>query len=45
MINNDLDNDIIDNNVIDYWNKELYLTKNAENVFFSPNGESKWRDK
>jgi hypothetical protein len=38
MINNDLNDDIIDNNVIDYWHKELQLTKNDENIFLSPNG-------
>jgi hypothetical protein len=36
--NYDLNDDIIDNNVIDYWHKELQLTKNDENIFLSPNG-------
>jgi hypothetical protein len=33
-----LDNDIIDNDIIDYWRKDLQLIVNDENVFLNPSG-------
>ncbi len=38
MIEKNLDNDIIDNDIIDYWRKDLQLIVNDENVFLNPSG-------
>jgi len=38
MIEKNLDNDIIDNDIIDYWRKDLQLIVNDENVFLNPLG-------
>jgi hypothetical protein len=35
---NDLDNNNIDNNVINYWHEEFQLSKNDENIILDPNG-------
>ncbi len=37
MIDDLYDNNI-DNNIINYWHEEFQLTKNDENIFFNPNG-------
>jgi hypothetical protein len=38
MIEKDLDNDIIDNDIIDYWHKDFQLIINDENVFLNSLG-------
>jgi hypothetical protein len=35
---NDLDDDNIDTNIINYWHEEFQLTKNDENILLNPNG-------
>jgi hypothetical protein len=35
---NDLDDDNIDNNVINYWHEKFWSTKNDGNVILNPNG-------
>jgi hypothetical protein len=35
---NDLDNDNIENNIINYQHEEFQLSKNDENIIFNPNG-------
>jgi hypothetical protein len=34
----DLGNNNIDNNIIDYWHEEFHLLKNDKNIFFNLNG-------
>jgi hypothetical protein len=36
MIEENLDNDIINDDVIDYWHKDLQLSIHDENVFLNP---------
>jgi hypothetical protein len=36
MIKEDLDNDIIDHDIVDYWHKNFQLTINDENVLLNP---------
>jgi len=36
MIKEDLDNNIIDNDIVDYWHKNFQLTINDENIFLNP---------
>jgi hypothetical protein len=36
MIKEDLNNNIIDNDIVDYWHKNFQLTINDENILLNP---------